>query len=212
MKNNCKQRTPVANKRSGQHTLRDTQPIADPLWIISKMKRIKIHLIHGSMKRNLKSRNSKRLLGPLGGHVLIEFDNTLFEFTFNQKKIKLFPNIEKSVGVINKISKDRFEAFGHWEKITTYEIRIPDKSKMKIEYWLNLYSKRCPFDYAIFGDRCCSIHYKTICKAGVSKNTLLGKIIAQIPILYIHCFKYLIKDDIKYSIARQKGCSTRIWF
>lgn len=174
------------------------------------MNEIKIHLIHGSTRKNAQSRKSNRLFGLLGGHVLIQVDEQLYSFSYRDRMNRIWPR------KVNKNGQFKIEHYPEWieevswEKRTTYTASINDLQYQKLMDVIHGFKKEVPFDYALFGERCCSVHYRILSAAEVIKTSRRLKLLSAIPMFYIHLLERFFLSPI-VSVEKVKGCTTRIW-
>ena len=175
------------------------------------MQEIKIHFIHGSTRKNKYSRKSSRLFGIFGGHVLVQVEDTVYSFSYKDKMNRIWPR------TVNKNGKFKIEHYPDWiekvswEKRTTITTLVNPDQLQRMHNLIEQYKTELPFDYAFFGERCCSIHFKLLATAEIIKDSKLRLLISAIPTFYIYYFKRLMKSPV-LQVERVKGCDTRIWF
>lgn len=178
---------------------------------MERTEKIKVHLIHGSIPK-INGKSSKRLMGLIGGHALIELRGYVYGFTYRNRSISIIPNNKLPNSIVQKYSKSDWLDETDWEKTTSYELEIKQNKVEHLYNLLNQYVVLCPFDYAVFGKRCCSFNYKILSKVGIVKQSLKADIINFFPILYIKLFCKLLTPNISISSIHVKdGTKSRIW-
>lgn len=177
----------------------------------SRMKQIQIHLIHGSTRKSFNSRKSNRLFGLLGGHVLIQIGEELFSFSYKERINRIWPRKIKKNGLFKIEYYPEWIQEVHWEKRTTYVVKLNQYQYENLQQIINNYKSDNPYDYALFGERCCSVHYRMLAGAEIIKSSPMIKWISTIPFFYIRLFRYFIQIPA-VEVQKIKGCGTRIWF
>lgn len=137
---------------------------------------VTVHIIHGSVpKEEFKDQEYKMLGGMMGGHVVMQVDDSIYGFAFSKWELHLFPKRKKSIGSFHT------SAFSQWwelemkTKLTSIVIPVTKQQHDSILHMYRRNLKNSPYDYAFFGTRCAASCYKMLADAGVFPRASLRK-------------------------------------
>ena len=177
--------------------------------ILSAQDSIKLNFLYGSKPaKGYSASEAKHFGGLKGGHVNIEANGRVLDFLPGECPV--FPKNKKPTGgfyINSHIS---------WDTATTkcMSITIPvttDKMR-QLENLFDSFSRKTPYDYAVFGVRCAAASYDVLSKIGLVKEISIQKNITK------HFYpKLLRKRMIKWAVANHypiifhKGRRSRKW-
>jgi hypothetical protein len=140
------------------------------VWLFSgaQTEYIKVHFKHGSVRRKeFKNTEYIELGGRLGGHVLVEIGDEVYDFAFTNYRFHLFPMKKHCIGQFSVMSIEQFQNHYQDQRVTSFIIPAADSNieKLRTLYQNNI--NKCPYDYAVFGMRCTASAWEMIGSAHI---------------------------------------------
>lgn len=117
---------------------------------------IKVHFIHGGVTNDRCSYQYERLGGYLGGHVEVEYKNSVFGFLADSLPINYIPRKSKN-SKFEKTSYSKWIKQTKYDRVTSVVIPITKEQSISLNRILFKYNETAPCDYAFFGQRCASL-------------------------------------------------------
>lgn len=170
---------------------------------------IKLNFLYGSKPaRGHKSSESKHFGGVKGGHVNIEANGRVLDFL--PGNCPLFPQNKKPTGgyyINSRISWDTAT-----EKCMSIIIPVSAVKLRQLENLFDSFSRKTPYDYAVFGMRCAAASYDVLSKIGLIKKIGNKRNIVR------HFYPKLLRKrmlkwaaDNHYPVVSHKGRPSRKW-
>lgn len=178
----------------------------DRLWC---QPSIRLNFLYGSKPaRAWKGTESKLFGGMKGGHVNIEFNGRVLDFL--PGKCPLFPANKNPSGGYSIHSSIYWDtASTQW---ATVIIPVSAVQVQQLEQVMDSFSRKTPYDYAVFGMRCAAASYDVLSRVGLLKRMPQGKNV------FKHFYPKLLRKKIfrwarknGYDVLKHKGRPSRKW-
>jgi hypothetical protein len=174
---------------------------------------IQVHIKHGSKpKKEFATTEKDALGGMLGGHVMTQIGDSIFDFAYTKYKFHLKPDKKHSIGKFRGYSLAQFKQWFGASHITTFHIPVTKIQYFALKEIYHGYIYKSPFDYSFFGMRCAAACEYTLAKAGIlaakSSNDCVKSSFYP-KLLRLHLAELAKANAWKTTV--QKGSNRRIW-
>jgi len=173
---------------------------------------IKIHFWYGSKPaKGFKKSESKYFGGIHGGHVTVEFGDTVIGFN-PTKGARLFPKRSHSNGGHHLEEPLIFTYDSTDDKQSTIIIPVHKDDVLLMRELAISYLKEAPYDYALFGMRCAASAHEFLSVAGIFKKR--AKLFSVFYNFYPKKLRKRVYDlafENNYKILYQNGRKERKW-
>lgn len=171
---------------------------------------IRLNFLYGSVPaKGYKDTEAKRFGGLKGGHVNIEANGKVLDFKpFGNCAV--LPNNKKPTGGFELNSSVTWDTAS--DKFISILIPVTSEQMQDLDSLMEIYSKKTPYDYAVFGMRCAAATYDVLSEIGLFRELPLKENIVKHfypKLLRKKMFKWAKKNN--YTIIEHSGRETRKW-
>ncbi len=170
---------------------------------------IRVNFLYGSKPaKGYSTSEAKHFGGLKGGHVNIEAGGRVLDFL--PGNCPLFPQNKKPTGGFYTNSSIGWDTAA--TKCMSITIPVSASQLRLLEHIIDSFSRKTPYDYAVFGMRCAAASYDVLSKIG------LVKVIGNRKNIVKHFYPKLLRKrmlkwaaDKHYPVIIQEGRSSRKW-
>lgn len=169
---------------------------------------IKINFLYGSRPaKGFHQQESKLFGGIKGGHVNIEADGRVLDFTPGDNP--LLPHNKNPSGGFSINQSVNWDGDDKWKTII---VPVSQDQYIALQKIFDSVAAKTPYDYAIFGMRCAAASYDVLSKIGLFKEYTTSKNVTT------HFYPKLLRkkvlkwaDKNNYTVLSNEGRSSRKW-